>query len=312
VTGDIHSPVPNITEWPFEWLGERSARRMSAALSGASMAVLHYVNYGFATRGCPFWLARAIEEWARDPKNRLVTIFHELYATGPVWTSAFWLSASQRSIARRIASASVASIATRQVVAAQIASWLPGSSTVVLPIMSTIGEVSEPAPLATRKRRLVIFGGSGMRLRAYERAADLRRVCERLGIEEIVDIGPALPSSPEPLPSVRQTSMGILGREQISGIMATSLAGYVSYHPGCLAKSSIFAAYTAHGLLPITSDDHKSEADGLVAGTHYLAADDNGLAMRQDVASAAHRWYREHGVSVYADTIAGLLTGGRA
>jgi hypothetical protein len=93
----------------------------------------------------------------------------------------------------------------------------------------------------------------------------------------------------------------------VSDVLSTAVAGFVAYHSGCLAKSSIFAAYAAHGVAPITSEDHLSEADGLIAGTHYLVAGSADSSMLQPVASAANRWYQGHGRRAYVSAIADAL-----
>src|SRR6266480_4308751 len=51
--------------------------------------LLHYVNYGFQKRGVPFRLLSILRQLRSWHRGRLVTIFHELNASGPPWTSAF-------------------------------------------------------------------------------------------------------------------------------------------------------------------------------------------------------------------------------
>ena len=74
---------------------ERRAATMARQLAatGATAVLLHYVNYGYAPRGCPAWLVRGIARWRSGATGRrLVTYFHEVYATGPPWRSSFWTS----------------------------------------------------------------------------------------------------------------------------------------------------------------------------------------------------------------------------
>src|SRR5438270_2144823 len=49
--------------------------------------LLHYVNYGFQKRGIPFRLLSILQKLRRQQRGKFVTIFHELYASGPPWTS---------------------------------------------------------------------------------------------------------------------------------------------------------------------------------------------------------------------------------
>ena len=47
---------------------------------------VHYVGYGYQKRGCPYWLVRGLERWRRSGEGRrLVVMFHELFASGPIW-----------------------------------------------------------------------------------------------------------------------------------------------------------------------------------------------------------------------------------
>src|SRR5207253_579189 len=51
--------------------------------------LLHYVNYGFQKRGIPFRLLSILRALRKQHRGKLVTVFHELYASGSPWTSAF-------------------------------------------------------------------------------------------------------------------------------------------------------------------------------------------------------------------------------
>jgi hypothetical protein len=307
VTGDIQAPPAEVS-WPSQSLRQRSATLLRHALGDSPAALLHYAGYGFARRGCPFWLADGLEAWLRHEGTRLVVVFHELYATGPVWTSAFWLSRTQKSLARRLAEAATLVIVTRRSVANEVAVWRHGDVVRHLPITSSVGELPQPSPIGDREKRLVIFGGAGVRSGAYAHPERLERVCRALGVEEIVDIGPGnLTVSLPRFERIRITPMGVLNRADVSRVLADSVAGYVAYHADCLAKSSIFAAYAAHGMLPITNADHHSEADGLIAGQQYLVAA-SLTGADEAVAAAAHRWYWTHRLDVFGDLISASLS----
>ena len=56
----------------------------------AKEVILHFSGYGYATRGLCFDLIKSIKEWKeRNKERRLVTIFHEIYATGPIYRMSF-------------------------------------------------------------------------------------------------------------------------------------------------------------------------------------------------------------------------------
>ena len=70
---------------------------------GIEAIILHYVNYGYQKRGVPLSLPALLRKLRSASGGRLVTIFHEVYASGPPWKSAFWLRPMQIRIAREIA-----------------------------------------------------------------------------------------------------------------------------------------------------------------------------------------------------------------
>ncbi|WP_043998980.1 hypothetical protein, partial [Microcystis aeruginosa] len=83
-------------------------------------------------------------------------------------------------------------------------------------------------------------------------------------------------------------------------LMLTSRGGFLDYSrfPRDLGKSTVFAAYAAHGLVPVLTDYNPSEADGVENNKHYLVADENlsslDLTQLQQIADNAHRWYQDH------------------
>lgn len=306
VVGDPAAPRPQSIEAGVVRLRSRSAAELSDGLGQVSSVILHFVGYGYARRGCPWWLVRSLSRWKRGPEQRLIVIFHELYATGRPWSSAFWTSPFQRQIARRLALLADVAIATRRRVAEELDLWLEEERKVeLLPIFSTIGELAEPRPPADRKKTLVIFGSAGVRARAYAREDAIHWACTSLGIDEIVDIGPSMNRNVALPRPVRE--LGMLPAAQVSAIMRESLAGFLSYYPGCLSKSSVFAAYASHGLVPVCSDDAASEEDDLIVGKHYLAPNDGAHRSPERVAAAAHDWYQRHGVGRHAALIAAAL-----
>src|SRR5262249_35134002 len=141
------------------------ARRRAALIEslnscdgGNVTVLLHYVNYAYAKRGCPFWLVDACREWVANPEHRVITLFHELFAVGPFWRSEFWLSGTQIRLARRLHNFSSASITTTELYAKQLRTWNDGKPVAMFPVFSNAGEPQELLPLLWRKRRAIVFG----------------------------------------------------------------------------------------------------------------------------------------------------------
>ena len=272
--------------------------------------LLHYVGYGYARRGCPSWLVEGLECWRKALTNgHLVTMFHELYAFGPIWTSQFWTSPLQRNLAARLVRLSDRCLTSKQGYAEIINKLGQGKHSTIpaLPVFSNIGEPQHLTSLLERSRRLVVFGGRGPRSRVYQNSQlALQRTCLELEIDEILDIGPTLDFEIDPVNGIPIICMGVKSAQDISNLLLNSVVGFFNYHTEYLTKSTIFAAYCAHGLLPIGMSYKGKEVDGLKAGKHYWLGDKYlhtmNLSAGQIVADNAYTWYQQHQLSVQAHT----------
>ncbi len=312
----------SVEEFAVERVALRSPRDLLKLLPNESKSpatvLLHYVGYGYARRGCPVWLVEGLERWRKAGENRrLVTMFHEVYAFGPIWTSAFWTSPLQQSLAKRLANLSDFCLTSKQKYAEIISRISQGKHSKIpaLPVFSTVGEPEYLSPLAERQKRLVVFGGRGPRSRVYLRSRlALERTCQELEIEEIIDIGPSLGFEIEPIRGIAVDCLGIKTAQEISSLLSTSLVGFFNYHPEFLAKSTIFAAYCAHNLLPVGGFYEGENVDGLEAGKHYFfierSEDSICLPSGQKIADDANLWYQKHKLSVQSKTFANFLLNG--
>jgi len=267
------------------------------------LAVLvHYSNYGYADRGCPRWLVKGLLAWRRRSRASLICFFHEVYARGAPWQSSFWLSPVQRRLAAALARGSDRVLTNLDVYRDLLARWVPAREISVLPVFSTVGELASPSPLAARRRRLVVFGGAGTRARAYgELAEDLAAACAALGATEIADVGPVPEAAPAEIAGVPVERMGALPASAVSALLAGSLAGFVSHRPEFFGKSTVLAAYCAHGMLPVAipsrSTSYFTWAPGAASGEDSLQA----------IADAAAAWYAGHSLARQVDAFRSLL-----
>lgn len=280
----------------------------AAALEGAEHTILHYAGYGYHPRGVPRWLAEGL---ARTD-GALWTQFHEVWATGPPWRSSFWLAPLQRRIAGAIGDRSARITTSLDLYARMLRGRLsdPQREIMIRPVISGIGEPAESLPFSNREPRLVLFGGPGVRRRAYaEESGAIEEAARSLNLAEIWDIGPedVAPISLGALPVRR---LGALPASEVSAILAASAAGFLSYPLGFLGKSSVFAAYAAHGALPIcaglpiatadqTSTGPRAGAEFWDAGATSPRPPDPSL-----IADAARSWYEGHSVARQAAEIA--------
>lgn len=269
-----------------------------------SCVLLHYSGYGFSKRGAPLRLLQDLK--SRSTNGFLGIFFHELYAFGPPWRSSFWLSPVQRYIACRLAQLSDFWITNRE----ESAQWLrrvagdkPHST---LPVFSTMGEA--PEYIARRQPKIVIFGSRGLRLATYRSAGNsLFNWARKQGLE-VHDIGPTIEDAGI-VTELRRAGVILHGRlaaEEVSTHLSDAMFGVVAYPVGYVAKSTVFAAFCAHGGCPVLISKHYLPADGLVAGVHYLAGIPNGVLQQShigSVAAAAWAWYQPHRVTAHVDAI---------
>lgn len=278
--------------------------------------LLHYVGYGYAKRGCPFWLVDGLQRWRATGVNRfLVTMFHELYAFGPPWTSSFWLSLWQRHLAARLTQLSDRCLTNKQGYAQILCKLSRGKHTQILslPVFSNIGEPERVPLLMERRRRLVVFGHRNSRLQVYQQCLTaLEQTCQALGIEEICDIGVPTGLALSQINGIPVVEMGVTKAAEMSELLQNSVAGFLSFPPPeYLAKSTIFAAYCAHRLIPVLTASGAVPIDGLQASKHYWVANDQitqlSLEVGQAIADNAYTWYQTHCLSVQAKIFAAHL-----
>lgn len=289
----------------------RTAGALIEELDGAAV-LLHYVSYGYERRGCPLWLVEALARWRRGGRERrLVTVFHEVYATGPPWRSSFWLSPLQRKLAATLARESAALATSLELYGRLLRPWARGKKVAVLPVFSTVGEPAEAPPLGERSRRMVVFGSAGVRGRAYSRALPaLAAACAALEIEEILDAGAAAsPPPPAEVGGAPVRQLGVVPAPELSGLLLGSMAGFLAYPPGFLAKSTIFAAYCSHGVLPVCSWHRAAPREEPEEGRHYWRPE-GARAPRdpQKIAAQARSWYAGHSLAYHAESYRELLS----
>ena len=274
-----------------------------------SSILLHYVGYGYAQRGCPVWLVDGLQRWkSLFPKRSLLTMFHEVYASGPPWTSSFWLSPLQKNLAARLAQMSDRCITSKQSYGEVLYQLNPTKQTEItcLPVFSNIGEPEYLPTLSERSQRLVVFGSRNARLQVYNQCLKaLEETCQNLNIKEILDIGVPTGLELSKIKGIPIIERGVDEAEEISKILQDSIAGFLNFPPPAyLAKSTIFASYCAHRLIPCMAISSKIPVDSLEKGKHYWSADEhsNELTLKQghDIADNAYAWYQTHSLPVQA------------
>ena len=298
--------------WETIELSVRSAGALSHSLDGLQARygslplLLHLSGYGFDRRGAPFWLARALRRWRRrNPSQKLVIVFHELFANGPVFTRRFWLGRVQRFVTRALQRISSAGIVTL----GRNLRWLEGAGadappSYLSPCFATIGETDTALePASQRAARLVIFGRTAVLPEIYgEWAEVLEAFVRENAIVEIIDIGPRTAPPPGKIGGAIVTRMGELDPATLRDALSGARFGMLRYDADWLPKSSILAAYCAHGVIPVCLSGQRGESDGLLPGANYLRLDREHpipcpqLSEIDELQRRAQAWYSPHSI----------------
>jgi hypothetical protein len=305
-------------DWYTEPLATRRARDLTHQLTRICddkcprAVILHVCGYGYQRRGVPLLLLRGMRRWRSDyPRMRLIGIFHELFATGQPWNSSFWLSGAQSYITRELWELCDRGLTTNVLYFNQLTAWRPRmrDQLAVLPISSNVGEPELIVPYTSRPATLAVFGGPGTEQGIYLNSAlnCSEMVVDALGIRTVFDMGDRLTPPPQRLGKAIVMQLGRLAASSISEYLKTCRFGLLNYDTNRLGKSGVFAAYAAHGVIPICIGAQTSVVAGqsdVKENYHFLRwpcrRDAKDLS---DVQTNLVRWYREHSVLKHADLL---------
>lgn len=277
--------------------------------------LLHYGPYAYSSTGAPAEFVEEIVGLADD--TRLLVFFHELYASGPVWKRAFWTKSQQRdSVSRLLQVADVAFTSNAKYMQRLGALNASATKLIKIPIFSNIGEPEGLRPLALRPRQIVIFGQLVTRIRLYQdHRRALEDICRKLRIEKVFDVGSGKSEHiPKTLANAQVRSTGWMDEQQLSDLMANSIAGVVGYWPDVWEKSGVMASYEAHTLVPILVELEPRNIPTPSYLPYILAENILRLSVGsasipdaevQKIADAAHEYYiRNQSVNRCAEVIA--------
>jgi hypothetical protein len=284
--------------------GEPLLRALVTEAPHHDVVLLQLSGYGFAKRGAPVALARAVTTFQRSERSLpLVTMFHELYASGPIHTSAFWLKPVQKLALRMIARASTTVRTNRH----QYAIWLAAQRgedirfIPALPIFSSLGEAASFRPHGERKKHLLLFQPPGD-AEFWNAVTTIRRARDTSGIIAAGRVG-AIP------PEHRVEQLGYVTAEAAGILLNDSALGLLAYYDGYLSKSSLFAAYAAHGITTVLAAVNHSENDGIRHGVHYLTPDqlNRPASELEESGRSLFAWYHSHSLSATVTSFATQL-----
>lgn len=307
-------PAPDVEKWgEFGLVGatRHRSREFASQLMerpDAEGLILQYSAYGFAKRGTPLWLAMALLKLRKlRPFTPLVVMFHELGSRGTSWrSSSFWNWPIQQWIISRLYRTASAVVTNRAAYAAELLRNNPGhlQKTSVLPVSSGFGEPASLRELSRRDNAMAFFGWPMPPAKWATLRPRLLRAIELSKASKLVVFRHPLPADFDPgIPTVTH---GILPPGEISAALADCRFAFSDYDPAFLGKSSLFAAYCAHGLATFLHDGAGTLEDGIIVGQHVLGLFEP-VCPCESVASNAHAWYNLHNISRMGEHFADLI-----
>lgn len=310
--GDSEFPVFRLPELNAKALVEFVVARKQEFQA----VVLHMSPYGYQKRAVPIWLASAWQQIARmTSRPRLITMFHELYASGSMRSSAYWLQPLQKWVLRTVARASDGQRTNR----VGYADWLQGVSGLktriieVMPVYSNFGEPEVLPAWEAREPSMALFAWgihSGESLdtvvgkaAAWGRHLGIKRL-HLIGCKERVD---------ESGLSIEVVRHGFMEASAVSALLSSCRMAYTAYSPEHFGKSTLMAAFAAHGLVVITQGGTKVLPDGLQDGVNVL--NESSLLMAETphmepiekIGEALRQWYDRHSLEQNAQSYASQI-----
>jgi hypothetical protein len=294
---DIDAPIIGIGR-------DDGTAALRAALTRPMPVILHFSGYGYAPRGLCFWLVRLLDDLRHEGRiTRLIVFFHEISAFGPPWTSAFYTAFPQRQIARRLCRMADA-VLTNCHRHASVLRPMSGGKVQALPVFSNIGELPAAARQADVREPVAIAFGT-LRSRGHAVTLVTRLPANGPPVREYGIGGPS---------ALTEHGADYRGEQEasaLSAILAGAAYGLVWHPPFAIAKSGIFAAYAAHGCIPVLGESKGAEADGLSHGVHFILPEDIAGLTPMDatrIRQAVSDWYDGHTLARQAAVVRGALS----
>jgi hypothetical protein len=273
--------------------------------------LLHYVNYGFQKRGVPFRLLSILRRLREQHRGRMATVFHELYASGPPWGSAFWLQPLQIDLAKSVARLTDVCLVSSDNFRRELRRLVPHAEIHLHPIPSGIGE---PALLSDQianrdPHRWAIFGGTGLSERSLRSFARIRsRIPDSIAPRNLFVLGgeenPATRALLVDL-EIETTYRPRIAATEASEILRTCSFAWLDYfhrpdvETVVLLKSSAFASLCAHAVItvlphrgsPIVVDGDRLPSPFFIEREQADVPDESA---RAKIAGEIYNWYGRH------------------
>jgi hypothetical protein len=286
--------------------------------------VLHYVNYGYQKRGIPFGLLSILRQLRRQHRGTVLTIFHELYASGPPWRSEFWLQPLQIRLAKSFARLSDECIVSSENFFSELRRLVPSARTHLHPVPSGLEEPAlSQEQIANRDpHRWAIVGGTVLAERSLRSFREtLGHIPDPIAPRSLIVLGGnensvtrsllvdlVLHRTDSPWRGIESEYRPRIAATDASEILRTcSFAWFDYFHrpdveTAMVLKSSAFAAACAHGVVPVFPyrGSPISVEGECLPGPFFVGpngCETPGAQDRPEVATRIYEWYQRHASS---------------
>lgn len=276
--------------------------------------ILHYVNYGYQERGVPLQLRKFSRLVRNRLRGRWITMFHELYASGAPWKSAFWLRPFQVKIARDIIDVSDVCFVSNEVIKDEILRYDSHKQIRLRPIMSNLGEPAVDDLNERPLRNWAICGGATLIMRSLRAFAVMQKRIPQIYFPERLEVigGWRDEMISDFLGQIEKATPGLSCRynpetteARASEILQECSFGWLDYFggqrmwPGMIFKSGSFAAFCAHGIIPILAHEESTPSvDGeTFPGLFSITSRANHFPAPERISDLRHEiycWYHHH------------------
>ena len=265
-----------------------------------SPVLLEFTPLAYSRFGLNWVLLIKVLQW-RLNGSRVITYFHELPFPNGMGLKKQLAVSLQQAYCALLAAASAHSVVNQQHGWRWLQFLCGRKRLSFLPTCSNVGESNWVDVPANRSLQVVVFGSPGKRRHAHALVASLGGYRRLFGANvHVIDIG-----EPLDLPWDLVSEVNVLGSLSSIEIQVHLLAsrfGFFYAEPNQFSKSGVFAAYCAHGVIPIMAHSAPGEP------SCYLTPEDIKTSSQrflnpEVVWTSSRQWYQEFSASASAKRI---------
>lgn len=262
--------------------------------------LLEFTPLAYSRLGLSLPLLLQVLRW-RLNGHRVITYFHELpFSNGRQWKRKL-AAMLQRCYCVLLAAASSRSVQNQETGSRWLKVLCGAHRLSFLPTCSNMGESQDAPKPENRPLQVVVFGSPGKRRHAHALVASQGGYRRLFGANvSVIDIG-ELMQLPDKI-AAEVSALGPLHVAVIQNHLLSSRFGIFYSEPDQFSKSGVFAAYCAHGVVPIIAHGTPDQP------IHYLTLEDITSCSRRfanpdAVWQSCRTWHHQFSASACAGHI---------